>query len=281
MNTRVFLKGSKERVTDMIRFTVGCCKDYGFFYTVFALKLGKVLCRFFVLRKEKHLTVASNILLDSIIPNCHSAALIGYDSDGKSVGAFCGSFSFSLLVVVSNENKLLHYLRTKATEGIFISKETVRGISELLIIGIHDILLCFRSELIEEYVKVLVFFECGNLFKGNNALNELSFCRTVGIEIEPSNRSLFLVHIEAVIAETVLIKSKNLFPLFGKNGCNIRIGIVLICSCRFLNWQGFIFLGNSYFIAFIKKLLQKLVHCVIRETAHRNSGRLSFYIPAR
>ena len=86
---------------------------------------------------------------------------------------------------------------------------------EILVPDINKELSCFGTELIKENAVILVLLEGKYLLNGDYVLNELSTRCAIGIEIEPSDLALFFVHVEAVIAEAILIQAQNLFTVGG------------------------------------------------------------------
>ena len=86
---------------------------------------------------------------------------------------------------------------------------------EVLVPDVNKKLSCFGTELVKEYAVILVLLEGKYLLNGNYVLNELSTRCAIGIEIEPSDLALFFIHVETVIAETILIQAQNLFAVGG------------------------------------------------------------------
>ena len=94
-----------------------------------------------------------------------------YTANRKAVRRFlhiCHFFFFG------GRNKDLSCRRAKATEGVLVGQIVICNILELLIVGIHDILLCFRAELIKEYGIIHIVLVLDYLLKGDDVLNELS-----------------------------------------------------------------------------------------------------------
>ena len=89
---------------------------------------------------------------------------------------------------------------------------------------------------------------------------------TVGIEVEPSDLALFLVHVEAVIAKAVLIQAENVTSLFGQNPCDLLVGAFRLAPI------------NGNLIALVKHFLNAVAFLVDGDAAHGNSCRFSLYL---
>ena len=155
----------------MIRLALFGRKNSDLGDSVFVLKVGKVSDCISLICEKIKLTVFSEILLDRSIPQSNSATLIRNTSNRKAVRRFphiCHLFFFG------SRNKDLSCRRTKATEGVLVGQIMICCVLKLLIIGIHDILLCFRAELIKEYGIIHIVLVLDYLLKGDDVLNELS-----------------------------------------------------------------------------------------------------------
>ena len=89
---------------------------------------------------------------------------------------------------------------------------------------------------------------------------------TVGIEIEPSDLALFLVHVEAIIAKAVLVEAENVTSLFGQNPCDLLIGAFRLAPI------------NGNLIALVQQSLYRFAFLVDGDATHGDSCRFSLYL---